>query len=187
MSFFGGLLNPSRSSSKYNAAAMAYLDNAKKESIGYLQPYMEGGERGFNTLADLYGLSGQDAQANARAMFTTSPGYQFRFDQGVNAIDNAASARGMRNSGATLKALTKYGQGVASDEYGKFISGLQSLGGAGLASTGKAVDATTGAAQGIAGLLKATGEGKTNQSIGHGNMLGSLLGKAFSAFAGGAG
>ena len=187
MGFFSGLFNPSGSSSKFNAAAMATIDNARKESIGYLQPYMQGGEKGFNTLADLYGLNGQEAQGNARGMFMTSPGYDFRFDQGVRAIDNAASARGMRNSGATLKALTNYGQGVASDEYNKWVSGLQSLGGAGLASTGKAVDATTGAANNIAGLLKATGENKANQGIAQGNLLGSLLGKAFSAFAGGAG
>lgn len=35
------------------------------------------------------------------------PGYQFRLDEGMKAINGAASARGMGNSGATLKALTK--------------------------------------------------------------------------------
>ena len=45
------------------------------------------------------------------------PGYQFRMEQGVEALDKSASARGRLLSGAQKKALTRYGQGVGSQEY----------------------------------------------------------------------
>lgn len=45
------------------------------------------------------------------------PGYQFRMDQGNQAIDRAAGARGSRYSGATLKGLQRYAQDYASGEY----------------------------------------------------------------------
>lgn len=49
--------------------------------------------------------------------FETDPGYQFRLAQGTRAIENSASARGMQLSGATLKALERYGQDLGSGEY----------------------------------------------------------------------
>lgn len=49
--------------------------------------------------------------------FQTDPGYQFRMDQGQKALERSAAARGGLQSGGTLKALTNYGQNVASSEY----------------------------------------------------------------------
>lgn len=45
------------------------------------------------------------------------PGYQFRMQEGVNALDASAASRGRLQSGAQQKALTKYGQDVGSQEY----------------------------------------------------------------------
>lgn len=47
------------------------------------------------------------------------PGYQFRLNEGMKAVNGSAAARGMANSGATMKALTRYGQDYASNEYDK--------------------------------------------------------------------
>jgi len=49
--------------------------------------------------------------------FKKDPGYQFRLDQGNQAIDRAAGARGSRYSGATLKGLQRYAQDYATGEY----------------------------------------------------------------------
>lgn len=49
--------------------------------------------------------------------FEADPGYQFRLQQGEQAIGRAASAAGGRMGGATLKALQEHGQGLASQEY----------------------------------------------------------------------
>lgn len=45
------------------------------------------------------------------------PGYQFRMEQGVEALDKSAAARGLLLSGAQQKALTDYGQNMGSQEY----------------------------------------------------------------------
>lgn len=49
--------------------------------------------------------------------FQKDPGYDFRMQQGQQAIERSAAARGGLNSGATMKALDRYSQGAASDEY----------------------------------------------------------------------
>lgn len=49
---------------------------------------------------------------------TNDPGYAFRLQQGQQAIERGAAASGGAFSGGTLKALTRYGQDYASNEYG---------------------------------------------------------------------
>jgi len=48
---------------------------------------------------------------------TTSPGYQFRFGEGQRAVEGSAASRGMLMSGGTLKDLTRFGQGVAAQDF----------------------------------------------------------------------
>ena len=48
--------------------------------------------------------------------FQQDPGYRFRMQQGQEAIENSASARGGLG-GDTLRALAEYGQNFASNEY----------------------------------------------------------------------
>jgi len=47
----------------------------------------------------------------------SDPSYQFRLQQGQDAIQSGAAARGGLLSGATLKALQGYGQDMASQEF----------------------------------------------------------------------
>lgn len=69
--------------------------------------------------------------------FFTSPGYGFRIEEGTKALDRSAAARGGLFSGAQGKAVTRFGQNIASDEYGRWLAGLQSLAGQGIsANTG---------------------------------------------------
>lgn len=57
--------------------------------------------------------------------FQEDPGYKFRQQQGEEAIQRQAAATGGRNSGATMKALADYNQGLASQEYGNFTARRQ--------------------------------------------------------------
>ena len=47
------------------------------------------------------------------------PGYQFRRSEGLNSVLHSAASRGLSRGGSALKALDRYGQGHASDEYDK--------------------------------------------------------------------
>jgi hypothetical protein len=49
--------------------------------------------------------------------FSQNPAYQFRMDQGRQAIERGAAAKGTLLTGGTLKDLTAFGQGLASQEY----------------------------------------------------------------------
>ena len=51
-------------------------------------------------------------------VFEKDPGYQFRMDEGNKAIQGSAAAQGGLLSGAALKAMQKYSQDFASNEYG---------------------------------------------------------------------
>lgn len=54
--------------------------------------------------------------------FTKSPGYDFRMREGQKALEQAAAAKGQLYSGATGKALTRYGQDYATSEYDNFLN-----------------------------------------------------------------
>ncbi len=66
----------------------------------------------FDTYLASKGLSGGRFDTN-------NPAYQFQLKQGMQALDRSAAARGMGYSGAQLKALNEYGQGLASQQYDK--------------------------------------------------------------------
>lgn len=55
--------------------------------------------------------------ASAGFDLAADPGYRFRLNEGLNAIERSAAAGGKALSGQTLQALTDYGQGLAADEY----------------------------------------------------------------------
>ena len=57
--------------------------------------------------------------------FYTDPGYDFRLSEGAKALERSASARGGLFSGGTLKALTRYNQDFASNEFGNAYNRFQ--------------------------------------------------------------
>ena len=50
------------------------------------------------------------------------PGYQFRRSEGLNAVLHSAASRGLSRGGSALKALDRYGQGFASNEFGQLFN-----------------------------------------------------------------
>jgi len=56
-----------------------------------------------------------------------SGAYRFAFDQGQQAIERSAAAKGMLNSGNILAELARYGQGMASQQYDKEADRLGQL------------------------------------------------------------
>jgi hypothetical protein len=74
--------------------------------------------------------------------FTASPGYQFRLNEGMKAIERSAAARGGLRSGATMKSLNDYAQGTASSEFGNYTNTLANL--AGIGQTVNAQNAAAG-------------------------------------------
>jgi hypothetical protein len=61
---------------------------------------------------------GREFEAPTEATMQQEPGFQFRLQEGLDALQNSAAARGGLLTGATAEALTRYGQDYASGEYG---------------------------------------------------------------------
>lgn len=52
-----------------------------------------------------------------QAYLASTPGYQFAFNEGQRAVQTSAAARGTLLTGGTLKALAKFGTGLADQTY----------------------------------------------------------------------
>lgn len=61
-----------------------------------------------------------------QAELEATPGYQARMAMGEQAIQRSAAAQGNLQSGGTLKALARYGQDYASNEYANLVGQGQS-------------------------------------------------------------
>lgn len=70
---------------------------------------------GVNALPELVAASRYEPFTMAK--FQADPGYGFRLKEGLRALENSALARGMGQSGATLRGTTRFGQELASDEF----------------------------------------------------------------------
>ena len=115
-----------------SAARLANLANMSKgpSTIGDLPTFGSGGSGGGAGNAALRAnpyevrlnslLDNPDSIANTGA-------YKFALGQGQQALERSAAAKGMTGSGNTLAALLQYGQGMASQQYGKEADRLASL------------------------------------------------------------
>ena len=65
----------------------------------------------------------------SQAELEATPGYKFARDQGLQAVQNSAAARGLGVSGAALKGAASYATGLADQTYGaQFTRALQQQG-----------------------------------------------------------
>jgi hypothetical protein len=70
---------------------------------------------GMSSLPELQRMASQPTVGDIDP--TQTPGYQFRLNEGMNALENSLAARGLSSSGAAMKGITRYGQDYASGEY----------------------------------------------------------------------
>lgn len=118
--------------------------------------------------------------------FQADPGYQFRLSEGTKAIDRGAAARGNLFSGAAGKALTRYNQDFASNEYGNAynryntdqgnkFNRLASLAGIGQTATNQTQAAGTNMANNVSSNMIGAGNAQAAGIMGVGNALGGAL------------
>jgi len=112
-----------------NQAALDAIMKMYQTDLQQQQPFLQGSQTAYGAQqAGLYGgLYDTPIQEFNMANYGTwspdklkdDPGYNFRLNEGLNAIEGRGAARGNRLSGSTLKDLTEYGQGFASNEADK--------------------------------------------------------------------
>ncbi len=110
------------------------LRKAQLQSQQALQPYLSAGSQGLDSLK-----AGFDP-----SQLTEDAGYQFRLNQGNQALERSLAARGLGSSGAALKAAQDYGQGLAAqsynDAYTQWLNRNSGLANYGASATGGMID-----------------------------------------------
>lgn len=194
--------------------AQGQIEGYYNKAKGYQDPYYQQGTKAYQRLGDLIGRGAYDMPAEEFKQqdfnFEADPGYQFRLGEGQRDIEASASAKGSLLSGATLKALSRYNQGFASQEYANafnrygtnrtfaynnFIDsynrrsnemGNQYNRLAGMANTGIGAGQTlsslaTGAGEQVAGIIGQRGNAQAAGQMGQANALGSIAGNIGNA------
>jgi hypothetical protein len=147
------------------------------------EPYRQAGMTALNQLIPLatnYQKFGMD-------QFQQDPGYQFRLNEGLKALDRQAAARGGLVSGNAMKAASRYGQDYASNEYTNAfnrslaernaqLNPLQSLAGVGQSATNYVGNAAQNMGQAQNQSIQGIGNAQASGYVGGANALTSALG-----------
>lgn len=140
-------------------------------------PYNEAG------LGALSSLASGDFAKNMEM----DPGYQFRMKQGQNALQSSAAARGSLNSGATMKALQRYGQDFASNEYNnaynRNYARLSQLAGLGANANQNLMNAAGNYGSQVSGNITGLANANASAQIAQANRTTGLIGDGIGAAA----
>jgi hypothetical protein len=211
----GGAAIAAHGAGKQAGAAMSAADlqhqdaqdalNFQKQEFNTQQanqaPFLKAGQGAVTSLSSML-QNGQFApwqgSFNAPTNVTeqNDPGYQFRLDQGLKALQNSAAAKGNLLSGGTAKGMDQFAQNDASQEYGNvydraFQQYQQKYGEfqQGQANTFNRYASLAGLGQQAVGQLGAEGQGAASNAsnilLGSGAQIGQDIQSAAAAQAGG--
>lgn len=147
-------------------------------------PWMQAGRDALGQMQTMaakpVSFTGQDFMSNM------DPAYAFDLDQGQKALERSAAARGGLASGGTLKDLTKYAQGMASNEYqnayNRFLNNQNTTFGrlGTIAGYGQNANTASNAAAQIYGtqgsdLITGSGNAQAAATLGKGQLWGNTI------------
>jgi len=177
----------SKSAAKTQAAAADQASDLQQQQferqVELQEPWRQAGITALNKLTPLateYTPFGMD-------QFQQDPGYTFRMQEGMKALDRSAAARGGLLSGSTLKGAQRYGQDLASQEYmnafnryqaerNARLNPLQSLAGVGQTATNQIGQAGQTMASNVGQALGAAAQARASGYVGGANALTQGLG-----------
>lgn len=206
-SLVGGVLQSNalqqgaRTQSDAAQRAIDLQERINQQQTALNAPFYSAGVTGQNRLLDLLGLSGNKgatgygkyAQDFSMGDFQQDPGYAFRLSEGQKALERSAAARGGLISGGAMKAATKYGQDMGSQEYQNAYNRYQTnranqlnpLGS--LAQSGQAAANFQSGNLGsygtmVGNLIGQQGQSQAAGQIGMGSTLGNAINTGISAY-----
>lgn len=126
--------------------------------------------------------SAQQRYENAFNNYRNSTGYNFRLNEGINAINSGYAGAGSIKSGAAMKAINDYGQNMASGEFANYLAALgnQQAIGSNAASAQAGVSQNLG--NSLANIAMQQGNNNANAALARG---GSTFGNVASLLGGG--
>lgn len=127
-----GLVKPDTSGQERAAANATQLqERMYEEGVERSKPFYERGVEAIGTLGDLmaYNVSpeeqGMFMQRFGQEQFEADPGYQFRRQEGEEALRRQLAAQGQTLSPQVMEALMAQNQGMASQEYNEAFNRYQ--------------------------------------------------------------
>jgi hypothetical protein len=165
--------------------ALNFEKQVYNEVKGYTEPYRDAGEDALMRLESLlYGIPIEETssyQATGQSPggmepgdmydFTTTPGYEFRRDEGQKALERSATGRSGLLSGAQLKATERYAQDYATSEYDNVLRRLGGLVDTGMTATGQASNNALSSASNQSSLANSIGQGQLQAGQNQANAL----------------
>jgi hypothetical protein len=121
--------------------AQGAITDAYGKAQGYQQPYLGAGQEGLSRMMSGNYETAIPGQPQMPGEYQApqfnydqyqDPGTQYRMQMGQQAVQSGAAGQGSGLSGATLKALAKFGQNLGSQEYGAAYGRFNQDRGAGL-------------------------------------------------------
>lgn len=103
--------------------------------------------------------------------YTKTPGYDFRLNEGLGALERGAAAQGGLFSGNAMKSALQYGQDYATNEYGNYLSRLSAMASSGQNAAGMQGAAAQNYGATSAQALSNYGNAAAAGHIGVGNAL----------------
>lgn len=173
-SIFSGLMGSKAAKSAANAQAqaaanaLAFQRQVYDDTRANLSPFIDIGKGAFRSIGDLYGLNGGAPNMGA---FTASPDYQFRFDEGMRALENSAAARGGLLSGNFARSAQEFGQGLASTEFANYFDRLFRTSQLGANAASSAGGLGTTQAGNIGNTMMGLGQAQASGIVGGANAL----------------
>ena len=113
--------------------------------------------------------------------FFTSPGFEFRREEGLRGIENRFSASGGALSGNALRRLTEFNSGLASQEFGNFFNRQLNVAGLGQNAINTGVQAGTQTAANISNLQVGKGNARASGVAGINQAIQGGIGNFFTA------
>lgn len=137
---------------------------------------------------NLTGEPGEPAPSlDPTAAIKATPGYEFRFNEGLRAVDSSAANRGMLMSGSQLRRLQEFGDQYASSEFNNYWNRLAGVAGAGQVATQGIAGAGGATANNLASIAQTQGANLASsyqqQGFGQAGMW-NALGQGLGAFGG---
>lgn len=158
---------------------------------GYLSPLVQAGRPATDRLNAMLGLSGQPAQQQAFGAFgdyLDQSGYAFDLGRGLNAVNSGYAGKGMIKSGAAMKGIEDYRQGLQQQYLGNYMGALGNQQGVGLSAGSALAGVGTNFANAMGNIEQNKADALSNAALvrsqNNSNNLNSLLGFAGSIFGG---
>ena len=123
------------------------------------------------------GINALGRMQSGDVMGYMDPSYKFRLDEGLKALQRTAAARGGLLSGGTMKEAMRYGQGLASTEYGNAYNRLASLAGVGQTATNQMSGAAGTYGSNVGNLMTSGAAARASGYVGGANAMTNSLGQ----------